>query len=202
MKPSIFPRELSSEPVRIGVVGLGYWGPNLIRNLNELDGADLRWICDLDQSRLDTFGKRYPTVRATRDVEDLLLDPELDAVAIATPVSTHYPLGLAALRAGKHVFIEKPLAASVAEAQELASVAGERGLTLMPGHTFLYSPPVNTIRDLIHSGELGDVYFISTSRVNLGLHQADVSVAWDLGPARLLDPLATGSRRPRPTCRR
>ena len=103
---------LSSEPVRIGVVGLGYWGPNLIRNLNELDGADLRWICDLDQSRLDTFGKRYPTVRATRDVEDLLLDPELDAVAIATPVSTHYPLGLAALRAGKHVFIEKPLAAS------------------------------------------------------------------------------------------
>ena len=100
-KPSIFPRELSSEPVRIGVVGLGYWGPNLIRNLNELDGADLRWICDLDQSRLDTFGKRYPTVRATRDVEDLLLDPELDAVAIATPVSTHYPLGLAALRGGQ-----------------------------------------------------------------------------------------------------
>jgi predicted dehydrogenase len=182
VKPSIFPRDLSPEPVRIGVVGLGYWGPNLIRNLNELDGAELRWICDLDQSRLDTFGRRYPTVRCTRDVEDLLNDPELDAVAIATPVSTHYPLGLAALQAGKHVFIEKPLAASVAEARDLASVASERGLTLRPGHTFLYSPPVNTIRDLIHSGELGDIYFISTSRVNLGLHQADVSVAWDLGP--------------------
>jgi predicted dehydrogenase len=182
MKPSIFPRDLSAEPVRIGVVGLGYWGPNLIRNLNELDGADLRWICDLDQSRLDTFGRRYPTVRCTRVFEDLLADPELDAVAIATPVSTHYPLGLAALQAGKHVFIEKPLAGSVVEARELASVASERGLTLMPGHTFLYSPPVNTIRDLIHSGELGDIYFISTSRVNLGLHQPDVSVAWDLGP--------------------
>lgn len=182
MKPSIFPRDVSSGPVRIGVVGLGYWGPNLIRNLNELDGADLRWMCDLDQSRLDTFGRRYPAVRCTRDFEDLLLDPELDAVAIATPVSTHYPLGLAALRAGKHVFIEKPLAASLSEASELASVADERGLTLMPGHTFLYSPSVDTIRDLIQSGELGEIYFISTSRVNLGLHQPDVSVAWDLGP--------------------
>jgi len=180
--PSIFPRDLSVEPVRIGVVGLGYWGPNLIRNLNELEGADLRWICDLDQSRLDMFGRRYPTVRATREFDDLLLDPELDAIAIATPVSTHYPLGLAALEAGKHVFIEKPLASSVAEAQQLQSVAARSGLTLMPGHTFLYSPPVNTIRDLIHAGELGDVYFISTSRVNLGLHQPDVSVVWDLGP--------------------
>jgi predicted dehydrogenase len=182
MIPPIFPRDLPYEPVRIGVVGLGYWGPNLIRNLNELEGADLRWICDLDQSRLDLFGRRYPTVRATRDFDDLLLDPELDAIAIATPVSSHHPLGLAALRAGKHVFIEKPLAASVAEAQELQGVAAARGLTLMPGHTFLYSPPVNTIREIIQSGELGDIYFISTSRVNLGLHQPDVSVAWDLGP--------------------
>ena len=182
MIPPIFPRDLPYEPVRIGVVGLGYWGPNLIRNLNELEGADLRWICDLDQSRLDLFGRRYPTVRGTRDFDDLLLDPELDAIAIATPVSSHHPLGLAALQAGKHVFIEKPLAASVAEAQELQRVAAARGLTLMPGHTFLYSPPVNTIREIIQSGELGDIYFISTSRVNLGLHQPDVSVAWDLGP--------------------
>jgi predicted dehydrogenase len=182
MMPSIFPHDLSPEPVRIGVVGLGYWGPNLIRNLNELDGAELRWICDLDQSRLDKLGRRYPAVRSTRNFEDLLMDSELDAVAIATPVSTHHPLGLAALKAGKHVFIEKPLAGSVAEAEELMGVAGDCGLTLMPGHTFLYSPPVNTIRDLINSGELGDVYFISTSRVNLGLHQPDVSVAWDLGP--------------------
>ena len=143
MTPSPFPAELAHEPARIGVVGLGYWGPNLIRNLNDLEEADLRWICDLDQARLDTFVRRYPAVRGTRSFEDLLADPELDAVVIATPVSTHYPLALAALDAGKHVFIEKPLAASVAQAEELAALAAARGLTLMPGHTFLYSPPVN-----------------------------------------------------------
>ena len=180
--PPIFPHEVIAEPVRTAVVGLGYWGPNLLRNLNELSGSDLRWMCDLDQSRLDTFGKRYPAVGTTSDFDDLLSDPELEAVAIATPVSTHHPLALSALEAGKHVFIEKPLAASAAEAVELARVAAERNLTLMPGHTFLYSPPVVMIRDLIRSGELGDVYFISMSRVNLGLHQSDVSVAWDLGP--------------------
>jgi predicted dehydrogenase len=180
--PSIFPEALGLDPVRTGVVGLGYWGPNLIRNLNELDAADLRWICDLDQSRLDLVGKRYPAVRCTRQYEELLADPELEAIVIATPVSTHHPLAFAALQAGKHAFVEKPLAASVAEGQELAALAGDRGLVLMPGHTFLYSPPVNAIRDLIDAGELGDIYFISTSRVNLGLHQADVSVAWDLGP--------------------
>jgi predicted dehydrogenase len=163
-------------------VGLGYWGPNLVRNLNELEEADLRWICDLDQARLDTFTRRYPAVRSTRSFDDLIADPELDAIAIATPVSSHHPLAMAALRADKHVFIEKPLAASVVQAEELAAVAAERGLTMMPGHTFLYSPPVNMIRDLIHNGDLGDIYFISMSRVNLGLHQSDVSVAWDLGP--------------------
>ena len=182
MKPSIFPPDLAFEPVRTAVVGLGYWGPNLIRNLNDIESAELRWICDLDQSRLDTFGRRHPTVSCTRDFVDLLADPELEAIAIATPVSTHYPLALAALEAGKHVFIEKPLAASVTEAEKLATMAAECGLTLMPGHTFLYSPPVNLIRKLIADGELGDIYFISMSRVNLGLHQSDVSVAWDLGP--------------------
>jgi predicted dehydrogenase len=178
----IFPSDLPFDPVRTGVVGLGYWGPNLIRNLQELESAELRWICDLDQSRLDVIGRRYPAVQKTRAYEELLADPKLDAIAIATPVSTHYPLALAALLAGKHVFIEKPLAASLEQAQELARVADERALTLMPGHTFLYSPPVNMIRDLIRSGELGDIYFISMSRVNLGLHQSDVSVVWDLGP--------------------
>jgi predicted dehydrogenase len=182
MKPSIFPRDIPFDPVRTAVVGLGYWGPNLIRNLNELEAAELRWICDLDQSRLDTFGRRYPSVSSTRDFADLLADPQLEAIAIATPVSTHYPLALAVLEAGKHVFVEKPLAASLAEAKTLATVAEERGLTLMPGHTFLYSPPVNMIRELIVGGELGEIYFISMSRVNLGLHQSDVSVAWDLGP--------------------
>jgi predicted dehydrogenase len=178
----IFQFEPGDEPVRTGVVGLGYWGPNLIRNLNDLDAADLRWICDLDEARLRTIGKRYPAVRSTMSFDDLLGDSELEAIAIATPVSTHYPLALAALQAGKHVFIEKPLAGSSAEAGELRRVADERGLTLMPGHTFLYSPPVNAVRDLIRSGELGDIYFVSSSRVNLGPYRSDVSVVWDLGP--------------------
>jgi len=178
----IFPSDVAPEPVRAGVVGLGYWGPNLIRNLQELEGAELRWICDLDEKRLGPMGRRYPAARSTTQFNELLADPELEAIAIATPVSTHYPLALAALQAGKHVFIEKPLASSAVEAQQLLRVAEERGLTLMPGHTFLYSPPVNMIRELIHTGALGDIYFISMSRVNLGLHQSDVSVAWDLGP--------------------
>ena len=182
MTPRILPLDLPFDPVRTAVVGLGYWGPNLIRNLNELEAAELSWICDLDQSRLDAVGRRYPAVACTREFDDLLADSELEAIAIATPVSTHHPLALAALEAGKHVFVEKPLAASVAQAEELAAAAADRDLTLMPGHTFLYSPPVNMIRDLIAGGDLGDIYFISMSRVNLGLHQADVSVAWDLGP--------------------
>jgi predicted dehydrogenase len=182
MTPSILPHDVQGDPVRIGVVGLGYWGPNLIRNLNDIETSELAWICDLDEARLETFGRRFPAVSRTRTFDELLADPDLEAVAIATPVSTHFPLASAALAAGKHVFIEKPLAASVAEAEELKTMAAERRLTLMPGHTFLYSPPVNMIRELIHGGELGEIYFISMSRVNLGLHQSDVSVAWDLGP--------------------
>jgi len=182
MTPEIFPYDAAHAPVNVGVVGLGYWGPNLIRNLNELDAAQLNWLCDLDVARLEKVGRRYPAVRCTQSYEEMLADPELEAVAIATPVSSHYALAMAALEAGKHVFIEKPLAASVAQAEELGAFASARHLTLMPGHTFLYSPPVNTIRDLIRGGELGDIYFISMSRVNLGLHQSDVSVAWDLGP--------------------
>jgi predicted dehydrogenase len=182
MTPPIVPIELDLDPVRIGVVGLGYWGPNLMRNLQELEAAELVYACDRDESRLAKTARRYPSVRATTELDELLADPELEAIAIATPVSSHYPLAMMALRAGKHVFIEKPLAASSAQARELARVADEEGLVLMPGHTFLYSPPVNMIRDLIANGELGEVYFISMSRVNLGLHQSDVSVAWDLGP--------------------
>ena len=169
-------------PIRIAVVGLGYWGPNLVRNLFEVDCMEPVAICDLDPARLALVGRRYPSLLRTGSVEELLADPELDAVAIATPVSTHAPLVAAALRAGKHVFVEKPLAASSGEAAELIALAEERGLVLMPGHTFLYSPPVVAIRDLIEAGELGDLFFVSTSRVNLGLHQPDVSVAWDLGP--------------------
>jgi len=167
---------------RIAVVGLGYWGPNLVRNLHELPDAELAAVCDMRQDALDAIGRRYPAVPTTTSFDEIVCDPSIDAVALATPVSTHYPLAVAALEAGKHVFIEKPLAASSEEARDLIEIAEGRELVLMPGHTFLYSPPVNTIRDLIASGDIGEIYFISTSRVNLGLHQSDVSVAWDLGP--------------------
>jgi predicted dehydrogenase len=172
----------AAQTVRVGVVGLGYWGPNLVRNLHELDGAEVTWVCDLREDHLDKIQRRYPAVRVTPDYGDLLQDDSLDAVAVATPVGTHHPLAMQALQAGKHVFVEKPLAASSTEALGLIAAAKERGLVLMPGHTFLYSPPVNMIREVIESGDLGEIYFISTSRVNLGLHQPDVSVAWDLGP--------------------
>jgi len=171
-----------SRPLRVAVVGLGYWGPNLVRILHELDGASVPLVCDLDEAALTAMAKRYPGVRLTQSYESVLADDEIDAVAIATPVSTHYGLAAAALDAGKHVFVEKPMAGSSEEAQDLIERAESRGLTLMPGHTFLYSPPVTMVRDLIQSGELGEIYFISTSRVNLGLHQPDVSVIWDLGP--------------------
>jgi predicted dehydrogenase len=167
---------------RFAIVGLGYWGPNLVRNLHELPDAELVTVCDLRADALESLKRRYPAVKVTQDYDEIVDDPTIDAVVIATPVSTHHALGAAALTAGKHVFIEKPLAASSAEAEDLIDLADQRGLVLMPGHTFLYSPPVMLIRDLIQSGELGDIYFVSTSRVNLGLHQSDVSVAWDLGP--------------------
>ena len=168
--------------VRTAVVGLGYWGPNLVRNLHEVPGAEAAWVCDLREDALAAITRRYPAVRSTTSFEEVLADESLDAVIIATPVSRHYPMAAAALRAGKHVFVEKPLAGSAVEAADLIDLAQSEGLVLMPGHTFLYSPPVLMIKSLIESGELGEIYFISTSRVNLGLHQPDVSVAWDLGP--------------------
>jgi predicted dehydrogenase len=167
---------------RFAIVGLGYWGPNLVRNLHELRDAELVTVCDLRPDALEGIKRRYPAVETTTNFADIIADDRIDAVVIATPVSTHHRLAMAALDAGKHVFVEKPLAASSAEALDLVEVAERSGLVLMPGHTFLYSPPVMMIRELIQSGELGEIYFISTSRVNLGLHQPDVSVAWDLGP--------------------
>lgn len=169
-------------PVRVAVVGLGYWGPNLVRNLHEHPHAELVAVCDRREDALARIARRYPAVKATTELADVLACDEIDAVAVATPVSTHHRIASAALAAGKHVFVEKPLAASTEEAIELAEMASRRGLVLMPGHTFLYSPSVNCIRDLMRCGELGDIYFVSMSRVNLGLHQPDVSVAWDLGP--------------------
>jgi protoporphyrinogen oxidase/predicted dehydrogenase len=169
-------------PIRIAVVGLGYWGPNLVRNLADSSAFEISHLCDLREDVLEEMQSRYPGVRLTTRYEEVLRDSEVDAVALATPVSTHYPLAMSALQAGKHTFVEKPLAGSSEEVHELMALAEQNGLVLMPGHTFLYSPAVTTIKSLIDSGELGEIFFISSSRVNLGLHQPDASVVWDLGP--------------------
>jgi predicted dehydrogenase len=169
-------------PISVGLVGYGYWGPNLLRNYVELPGVTVRWVCDPRQEALRKVQARYPAVPTTAGYDEVLADEGVDAVVIATPITTHYELALAALRAGKHVFVEKPMTASAAEARELVSVAAARGRTLMVGHTFVYSPPVRKVKELIDAGELGDIYFVTTQRVNLGLHQKDVSVIWDLAP--------------------
>lgn len=168
--------------LEIGVVGLGYWGPNLARNIAEHPRSHLRWLCDLNPATLETLARRHPGARATTELEELLTDPDLDAIAIVTPVTTHYQLARLVVEAGKHVFVEKPLASSSAEAFDLIDRAAQAGVVLMPGHTFLYSPPVMRIKELLDTNALGSIYFISMSRVNLGLHQPDVSVVWDLGP--------------------
>lgn len=169
------------EPVRVGVVGLGYWGPKLVRNLVGMPEAHVRWACDLDPTAIARIRRDYPTINATTRLADILDDAEVDAVLVATPVVSHHRLGMLALDAGKHVFIEKPLATSVEEALDLVDVARRRDLLLMPGHTFLYSPSVALVRELIRDGEIGEIWSISMSRVGLGRHQLETSVAWDLG---------------------
>ena len=169
-------------PLRFGIVGLGYWGPNLLRILSELPGLEVRWMCDRDPDRLARLGPRYPAVRQAEAVDPLLEDAELDALVIATPVFTHHELASRSLLAGKHTFVEKPLASSVELAEQLVEMAASAGLVLTCGHTFVYSPPVRAVKHLIGRRELGEIFFISSSRVNLGLHQRDVSVLWDLGP--------------------
>ncbi len=169
-------------PLRFAVVGFGYWGPNFVRNLYELPDAELVAVCDARPAALDVVRRRHPSVSLTTDYSRVVNDDAVDAVIIATPIATHYELARLALSAGKHVLVEKPLAASAAQAEALIVLADHVGRVLMPGHTFVYSPPVNVIRRLIEGGSLGDIHFISTSRVNLGLHQPDVSVISDLGP--------------------
>ena len=166
----------------VGLIGYGYWGPNLLRNYMELPSADVKWVCDPVAAATQKAATRYPSVKTTADIRDVLDDPDVDAVLIATPITTHHALTIQALQAGKHVFVEKPMATTVAECDEMCAEAAARGLTLMVGHTFVYSPPVRAVKGIIDSGELGDVFFITCSRVNLGLHQRDASVVWDLAP--------------------
>jgi predicted dehydrogenase len=178
----VIDRAPDAETLHIGVLGLGYWGPNHVRNLQELTFVRQITACDLAVDRLERVARRFPAVHATTDYEAVLADDSIDAVVIATPVVSHYQLAAAALAAGKHVLVEKPLTASSLDAVGLIKQAKAADRVLMPGHTFIYSPPVEKIKSLIDSGDLGEIYFVSTSRVNLGLHQPDASVAWDLGP--------------------
>jgi predicted dehydrogenase len=167
--------------IKVGVVGCGYWGPKLARNFVELPDAELAMICDLKYDRLEAVLEHYPEVEATKDFEKLL-DANIDAVVLATPVYSHFPLAKKALEAGKHVLVEKPLTANSEQAQELIRLAEDRGLTLMVGHTYEYNPAVETVREIIKSGELGEIYYINSTRLNLGLLQPDINVMWDLAP--------------------
>ncbi|MCW2992105.1 MAG: gfo/Idh/MocA family oxidoreductase [Solirubrobacterales bacterium] len=168
--------------LNLAVVGLGYWGPNLVRAAMELEDTNVHTLCDTSADRLAQQGRRYPSVKLTSSFEDVLADDEIDAVLLATPIATHYRMAMACLQAGKHVFVEKPLASSGAECQEMIALADERELVLMPGHTFLYSPPVVKIKSMVDSGELGELFFVTSTRVNLGIHQSDSSVIRDLAP--------------------
>jgi predicted dehydrogenase len=163
----------------VGLVGLGYWGPNLARNFDDL--AELRWLCDASPEALERYRQRYPQARLTRDLEELLADPKLDAVVVATPAITHYELAKRALEAGKHVLVEKPPAMNAADAEELCATAEERGLVLMPGHLLLYHPAVRAVKKLVDAGELGEVFCVYSNRQNLGKIRTDENALWSLG---------------------
>ncbi len=168
--------------LKAGVIGCGYWGPNLIRNFQQLAGSEVKRVADLDSDRLEHMKRLYPSVKTTTDYHDIITDPEIDIVAVATPVKTHYRFASEALSAGKHVFVEKPIAASVSESRELIALAEKNQQKLMVGHTFLYTVAVRKMKEVIDSGELGKIYYISTQRLNLGLFQNDINVIWDLAP--------------------
>ncbi|MEW6741395.1 MAG: Gfo/Idh/MocA family oxidoreductase [Planctomycetota bacterium] len=168
--------------MEIGVIGYGYWGPNLVRNLVENNLCKRVVVCDARPGRLEAARRRWPGIETRDTMASVVEDPAIDAVLIATPIATHAPLAIRALEEGKHVFVEKPMAASPEEAERLLETARRTQRTLMVGHTFLFSPPVAKTREIIRSGELGQVVFVTSTRVNLGLHQKDVSVIWDLGP--------------------
>ena len=168
--------------VTVGVVGCGYWGPNLIRNLRQLPECHLKVICDASDQRLSHMRRLHPDVATTSHFEALLNDAEIDAVVVATPVRFHYEMAKACLEAGKHVFIEKPMARTVDEAEELVALADRQGLDIMVGHTFLFSPAVRRLKQIIDAGDIGEVQYISARRLNLGLFQKDINVAWDLAP--------------------
>jgi predicted dehydrogenase len=168
--------------INVGIIGCGYWGPNLLRNFRSLSDCGAKVICDLDVRRLTHLNSLYPGLETTTSFDDVIARDDIDAVVIATSVHTHHDMAKKALLAGKHVLIEKPMARSVAECEELIQLADANGLTLMIGHTFLYSAPIRRVREIIQHGDIGDVRYISARRLNLGLFQKDINVTWDLAP--------------------
>lgn len=189
--------------IRVGIVGCGYWGPNLVRNFHELPECQMLSVCDVSSDRLAALKHRFPAIEVTSDYGHVVNDPRIDAIAIATPVSSHYDLALQALQAGKHVLVEKPLTADSNQAARLVDEADRRRRVLAVGHTFVYTGAVRKIREIVDAGSLGDVYYYDSTRVNLGLFQHDVNVVWDLAvhdlsimdavlPARPIAVSATG----------
>jgi predicted dehydrogenase len=170
-----------SESVRVGVVGLGYWGPNLARNFDRIPGSELRWICDASEESLARWDPEFPAARATAELEVLLADPDLDAVAVATHVPSHAELALRVLDAGKHCFVEKPLAESVAQAERVAAAAADRDRVLMVGHLLEYHPGVHKLKEIATGGDLGRIHYIYSNRLNLGKLRSDENALWSLG---------------------
>jgi len=168
--------------LRIGIIGYGYWGPNIVRNFANTDGAAVASVCDLDEGALAKVSRLYPSIRTTRDSREITHAADIDAVAVITPVSTHFELARAALENGKHVFVEKPFTATSAEAEELIGLAARKNLKIMVDHTFLFTGAVQKMKEVIAAGDLGKPYYYDSTRVNLGLFQHDVNVVWDLAP--------------------
>ncbi len=173
---------MATKRIKVGVVGCGYWGPNLVRNFRSLQDCHLKMMCDISRERLKHLNSLYPDVKGEERYDHMLNGVGVDAVVIATSVKMHFPMAKAALEAGKHVLIEKPMAASSEQCAELVEIAREKGLVLMVGHTFLYSPAVRKIKEIIDRGDLGEIRYICARRLNLGLFQKDINVAWDLAP--------------------
>lgn len=167
--------------IRVGVIGCGYWGPKLARNFHDMPGTCLEAISDMRQDRLNEMKQLYPEIHTTHNYRELL-ENGIDAVAIATPVHTHFALAREALLAGKHAFVEKPLATQSSHAMELVEIASQKNLTLMVGHTFVYNPAVEAVREIVLSGQMGSIYYLNSTRANLGLLQPDINVMWDLAP--------------------
>ncbi len=168
--------------VRFGVIGYGYWGPNVVRNLNQLENAEVMAVCDTSAAARQRIQKAYPHVDVTSDPADLMSSPEVDAIAVVTPVWTHYELAKTALENGKHIFVEKPFASNTAQAEELIELAARKNLKIMVDHTFLFTGAVKKIRQFLDEDALGKLYYYDSTRVNLGLFQHDVNVIWDLAP--------------------